>query len=44
MINDLLVFKVLNLSIFAVLVYLASFAVPTGALVSILSFSSVAVG
>lgn len=44
MIKDLVAFKLFNLSVFSLLIYFASFAVPTGALVSILSFSSIVVG
>lgn len=44
MIKDILAFKITNLLIFSFLVYLASFAIPTGALFLVLSFASVSIG
>ena len=44
MIKDIIAFKITNLLIFSFLVYLASFAIPTGALFLILSFSSASIG
>lgn len=44
MIKDIISFKFMNLGIFSFLIYLASFAIPTGGLVLVLSFASVSIG
>ena len=43
MIKNIIAFKFVNLLIFSLVVYLASFAIPTGALFFILSFSAITI-